>query len=156
MMRIPAQHIRRRDVILLFALYPVGTLLLYNAMSTSPWYGLAHVVLTVAIATLFGMQRVGRVGRAIADDIDARLDERQLAMRNSAYLDSYRIVAGLVILGVIWIALGTDLGYWWIPSTWHEWNAIVWGLFIYLTLLPSAILAWREPDRHEESECVDA
>ncbi len=38
--------------------------------------------------TLFGILRVGRVGRAIADDLDTRLDERQLAERNSAYLDS--------------------------------------------------------------------
>ena len=116
----------------------------------------SFLALTVTMATLFGILRVGRVGKAMADDVDARLDERQLAMRNSACLDSYRIVAGLVICGVIWIALGTDLGHWWFPTTWHEWNAIVWGLVIYLTLLPSAVLAWREPDRHEESEFVNA
>lgn len=106
--------------------------------------------------TSFGILRVARVGRAIADDLDTRLDERQIAQRNSAYLDSYRFVAGLVLLGVIWIALGTDLDYWWIPTTFHERNAIFWGLFIYLTSLPSAILAWREPDRHDELEFADA
>lgn len=106
--------------------------------------------------TLFGILRVGRVGRAIADDLDTRLDERQLAERNSAYLGSYRLAASLVLIGVIWISLGTDLGYWWIPTTWHEWNAIFGGLFIYLTSLPSAILAWREPDRHDELEFADA
>jgi hypothetical protein len=156
MTRIPAQRVRRRDVILLFALYPLGTFALMYTMGASPWYGLAHIVLTASIMTSFGISRVARVGRAIADDLDTRLDERQLALRNSAYLQSYRFVAALVLLGVIWIALGTDLGYWWIPTTWHEWNAIFWGLFIYLTLLPSAILAWREPDRHDELEFADA
>ena len=114
--------------------------------------------------TLFGIVRGGRAGKAIADDlearldarVDARLDARQIARRNSADLDSYRIVPAIVILGVIWIAIGTDLGYWWIPTTWHEWNAIVWGLFIYLTSLPRAILAWREPDRPDELEFADA
>jgi len=156
MTHIPAQHVRRRDVLMLFALYPLGTILLFQLVSDSAWYGLAHIVLTISILTVFGIFRVGRVGKAIADDLDSRLDERQIALRNSAYLDSYRIVSGIVILGVIWIAIGTDLGYWWIPTTWHEWNAIVWGLFIYLTSLPSAILAWREPDRHDELEFADA
>jgi hypothetical protein len=65
-------------------------------------------------------------------------------------------VCAVVILGVIWIAIGTDKGYWWIPTTYNEWNAILWGLFIYTTTLPSAFLAWREPDRLDEQELVDA
>jgi hypothetical protein len=88
MTRIPAQQIRRRDVMLLFALYPLGTIILMRTIGDSAWYGLAHIVLTIGIMTLFGILRVGRVGRAIADDLDTRLDERQLAVRNSAYLDS--------------------------------------------------------------------
>ena len=61
-----------------------------------------------------------------------------------------------MLLGVIWIALGIDLGIWWVPSTDDEWNLIFWGLFIYLTTLPSAFLAWREPDRLDDLELQNA
>ena len=52
--------------------------------------------------------------------------------------------------------LGIDKGFWWVPSSYNEWNVIFWGLFIYLTTLPSMFLAWREPDREEEAELAHA
>lgn len=154
--QIPRQTVRRRNVLLLLTSYPIVSALLWATLRDSAFFALAHLVTTVVILWVLGIERVGRVGKAIGDDIDARLDERQLALRNAAYLDAYRIVSAVVLLGVLWIALGIDLGLWWVPSTFHEWNLIFWGLFIYTTTLPSAFLAWREPDRTDDLELQNA
>ena len=77
-------------------------------------------------------------------------------MRNAAYLDAYRIVSTVAVLGCVWIALGIDLGWWWVPTTYREWNDIFWGLFLLTMSLPSAFLVWREPDRAEEAQLVMA
>ncbi len=153
---IPPQSVRRRNVLLLLLSYPIVCAILWTTMRDHTFFALTHLVATVLILWLLAIERVGRIGKAIADDIDSRLDERQLALRNAAYLDAYRIASGIVLLGVIWIALGIDLGLWWVPSTYDEWNLIFWGLFIYLTTLPSAFLAWREPDRLDDLELQHA
>ncbi len=149
---LPPRSVRRRDVVLLFASYPLGTLLLHALAADSTWYGLAHLVLTVLILWFLAIERVGRIGKRIADDIDERLDERQLAQRNAAYVDAYRLVSGIAVLGCIWLALGHDLGFWWVPDSYAEWNDVLWGLFLLCTTLPAALLSWREPDRAEEPD----
>jgi hypothetical protein len=148
---LPSQAARRRDVILFYVSYPVGTIVLYQLLGGETFYALSHLLLTVALLTWFGILRIGRVGKRIADDADDRLDERQISVRNAAYLDAYRIVSAVALLGCIWIALGLDQGWWWVPSTYNEWNAIFWGLFLLTTSLPSAFLSWREPDRPDDS-----
>lgn len=148
---IPPRSVRRRHVILLFASYPAGVLLLHALLDGSRWYSLSHIVMTIAILYLLAIERVGRVGKRIADDRDDRLDERQLALRNAAYTDAYRLVSGVAVLGVIWMALATDNDLWY-PRTYEEWNDIVWGLGLLATSLPSALLCWREPDRVEDAE----
>lgn len=150
---LPRQASRRRDVVLLFASYPIATWLLHQTIGDHTFYALAHILVTIAVLS-FSIFRVGRAGRRIADDVDTRLDERQLALRNAAYVDAYRVVSGLSALGVLWIALGIDQGWWWVPTTYNEWNGIFWGLFILTTSLPAAFLSWREPDREEEPDPV--
>lgn len=142
---IPPRAVRRRHVLTLFATYPVGVLLLHAALGGSTGYASAHLVFTVALLA-WSIPRVHRVGKAIGDDVDDRLDERQLAERNAAYLDAYRVVAAVVVLGLIWMAIGTDKGFWWIPSTYNEWNDLIWGAFLLTLNLPSAFLMWRAPD----------
>jgi hypothetical protein len=143
---LPSRAARRRDVVLLYASYPIGVLLLHLTLGGSAWYGIAHILFIVTVCGWFALVRVGGMGRSIADDVDGRLDERQLAMRNAAYLDAYRVVSATAVLGCIWIALGIDLGWWWVPTTYREWNDIFWGLFLLTVSLPSAFLVWREPD----------
>jgi hypothetical protein len=152
---IPVQRVRRRNVLLLALSYPIVCAILWATLRENSFFALTHLAATVLILWFIAIERVSRIGKAIGDDIDSRLDERQLALRNAAYLDAYRISAGIVLLGVLWIALGLDLGIWWVPSTYNEWNLIFWGLFIYLMTLPSAFLVWREPDRADDLELQD-
>lgn len=154
--RIPAQSVRRHHVIVLALSYPIVSWALWMTLRENVFFALAHLAATALIFWLVAVKRVARIGRLIGDDLDSRLDERQLALRNAAYLDAYRIAGGVILIGVIWIALGLDLGIWWVPSTYNEWTIIFWGLFIYLMTLPSAFLVWREPDRTDDLELQDA
>jgi hypothetical protein len=39
----------------------------------------------------------------------------------------------------------------WLPSNYGGWNGLFWGAFLYVTLLPTARLAWTmDPDDEEE------
>lgn len=150
--RLPSQSTRRRNIVLLYTLYPLSSVALHRSIGPTSWFALAHLTLTAVLATALGIPHVLRVGRAIADDIDARLDERQLALRNAAYLDAYRVVASFMLLGIIWIALGIDKSLWWVPKTYNEWNIVFWGVIVLTLTLPSAFLSWREPDRADDRE----
>jgi len=113
---------------------------------------MAHLTFTAALAAALAIPRVVRVGRAIADDVDTQLDERQVALRNAASLDAFRVVATSLLLGIIWVALGVDKSLWWVPKTYNEWNTVFWGAIVMTLTLPSAFLAWREPDRVDDRE----
>jgi len=119
---------------------------------TTSRFAMAHLTFTAALAAALAIPRVVRVGRAIADDVDTQLDERQVALRNAASLDAFRVVATSLLLGIIWVALGVDKSLWWVPKTYNEWNMVFWGAIVMTLALPSAFLAWREPDRVDDRE----
>ena len=149
---LPSQSTRRRNIVLLYALYPLSSAALNHAIGPTSWFAMAHLTLTVVLAAALGIPHVLRVGHAIADDIDTRLDERRLALRNAAYLDAYRVVATVMLLGIIWIALGVDKSLWWMPKTFNEWNIVFWGVIALTLTLPLAFLSRREPDRADDRE----
>ena len=70
------------------------------------------------------------------------LDEYEARLRAQAMAAAYNLLTGLVMLGIIYLALARDFG-WWFPDSYDEWNATFWGLFLYATLLPIAVLAFR-------------
>lgn len=102
---------------------------------------LAVLLLLVVIVCVAGVQALGR---AIADDADHALDERQLALRNAAYLGAYRVVAALCVLGALYLAAAADAGLP-LPESLAARIAAAWGVCILCLTLPSAILAWNEP-----------
>lgn len=84
---------------------------------------------------------VGATG-ARADSPDEFLDEREIAMRNEAYLNAFRILGAILALGFMVLTLFPDL-----PITAKSVLAI---LFPIALLLPTFTLAWTQPDPLEE------
>jgi hypothetical protein len=103
--------------------------------------GAAVLLLLVVIVCGAGVQALGR---GIADDADHALDERQLALRNAAYLGAYRAVAAVCVLGALYLAVAADAGLP-LPGSLAARMAAAWGVCILCLTLPSAILAWNEP-----------
>lgn len=84
--------------------------------------------------------------RTIADLPDEYLDERQLAVRNASYVESYRYLGSAVALAmtvglIAFIVNGTELDTWAVTLTWEGVMATFW-VFLGLSLgLPSMVLA---------------
>lgn len=96
--------------------------------------------------------------RTVADLPEEYLDERQRRVRDRAYVEAYRIFAGLMVLGasaglVAFIVLGQDPDTWSIALTWDAVSAIFWAVMASALALPSMVLAVRErPERPDGLE----
>lgn len=135
----------------------VATYLGYLAMSGA-WYvasaqrsaGLFVLVLVLGVVMLTGLAVLltSWVWYA-ANETTAKLDERQQQVRDRAYLHSYRLFAGIVTLVAVYGGLAWDTGLW-LPQTWNQVQAVVWGVLLAAMTLPSAVVAWTAPDAPAE------
>jgi tryptophan-rich sensory protein len=77
---------------------------------------------------------------------DAQLDERQIAIRDRAYLVSYRILATFMLLGIFALSIAPDVLDRPLVVTFETMQPLMWGALLYSLILPSAVIAWQEPD----------
>lgn len=98
------------------------------------------------VAGFVGWLVLRRAMGTTADLPDAALDERQRAVRDRAYVVAYRFVGALFFLAAVYGGLAWDSGRLWLPGDWVAIQAIVWSVFLLVTTLPSAALAWDEPE----------
>jgi hypothetical protein len=80
---------------------------------------------------------------AKADSPEQYLDEREIALRNQVYLESFRLVGALVALGFILTTL--------LPNLQLEAKTVFGMLFPLVIVLPTCVLAWIAPDPLEEA-----
>jgi hypothetical protein len=77
---------------------------------------------------------------------DEQLDEREVAVRDRAYLESYRVFTGFTAVAVLLAAIAPDVLDRPIEYTFETVQPVFWGVLHYALVLPSAFVAWREPD----------
>lgn len=105
---------------------------------------LAGLVVVIVTAGVWSLLRVSV--RTIADLPDEYLDERQLAVRNASYVESYRYLGTAVALAatvglIAFVVQGSEFDTWDVTLTWAGVMATFW-VFIGLALgLPSMVLA---------------
>ena len=127
-------------------LYPAGALVYALGPPLANVAGLMMILLSVlAAAPVLG----SRFQRIVAEQTP-RLDEFEMQLRLRATTAAYGMFAALVLAGVVYGALAADFG-WWIPRTYNEFNGLFWGVFLYATLLPTAVLVW-SPELAEHDE----
>lgn len=163
--RFAAQKARRRLVVTWTVILLVGAFLPL-AVRLQDVFGPAIVMNNVGlnlvsepIAFFFLAGLVGLVLRTavqkVADQTDEALDERQIAFRDRTYVIAYR---GLAV-GVVWLLLAAYIVA--DASATRQVSQAVadWimsdGLFIgvpVIAFLPSAVLAWHQPDSEEIDE----
>jgi hypothetical protein len=142
----------RRRLLVAVALigYPVAVAVLAGLKHTSlnRWLILAvfFVLLLPTVATLLVGYRYAR-GRI---DGRARMDERDLALRQQAYALSHRVLAAVLIAATaiteIYLTSGNTLQF----DANSFWPVTVW-VIVYIPALPSLMLAWIEADQPAEA-----
>jgi hypothetical protein len=119
--------------------YPCGALLLAlgpDALATKlAGYGLILLAL-VAYAPL-----IGTTLQRIVGEETKLLDEYELRLRGRALSTSYTALSVLALLLVVYAAIASDKGLW-VPSNYDAFNGLFWGIFLYASVLPTALLSW--------------
>ena len=138
---------RRTLVAVAVAGYPVAVAALAGLKHTSlnRWLILA-LFLLLLLPTLATLAVGHRYARGRIDGRRARLDERDLALRQQAYALSHRVLAAILIAATgiteIYLTSGNTLRV--DASTF--WPAAMW-VIVNLPALPSLMLAWIETDQ---------
>ena len=137
---------RRALVAVALAGYPVAVAALAGLKHTSlnRWLILA-LCLLLLVPTLATLTVSYRYARGRIDGCRARLDERDLTLRQQAYALSHRVLATILIAATaiteIYLTSGNTLQF----DANTFWPVAVW-VIVYLPALPSLMLAWIETD----------
>ena len=138
---------RRTLVAVALAGYPVAVAALVGLKHTglNPWLILA-VYLLLLLPTLAAVVVSYRYARGRIDGRRARLDERDLALRQQAYALSHRVLAAILIAAtavtVVYLTSGNTLRL----DANNVLPAMMW-VVVYVPALPSLMLAWIETDQ---------
>ena len=138
---------RRALVVVALAGYPVAVAALAALKHTSlnRWLILA-LFLLLLLPTLATLLVGYRYARGRIDGRRARLDERDLALRQQAYALSHHVLTAILIAATaiteIYLTSGNTLQFdansFWLVAMWVS---------VYLPALPSLMLAWIETDQ---------
>lgn len=122
------------------------------------------VAIPVAWMTLPALAALGVIGlaalvwwalrmsvRVVADLPEEYLDERQARVRDRAYLEAYRLFAGITLtaatVALVWFVVVSIDDAVTIEVTWNGAMAVFWTFEGLALTLPSMVLALRERDR---------
>ncbi len=104
----------------------------------SLWLGLLCV-------TCMGMLLMPNI-LGVSGGMETLLDERQRALRHRTYVRAYSVLAGLVAFVALYVFIAVDAGTLWLPRSNLALQAVLWGVLILVVTLPTALVAWMEPD----------
>jgi hypothetical protein len=139
--------IRRVLVLVSMLGYPVFVLawvgLPAAGITGIPW---AVTVAALGLGVILSSLALYQFQRSMAQAPDAQLDERQIRVRDRAYLEAYRVFAVIVLLVLLLGGIAADGLEEPITLTYDVVQPLIWGALLYSMFLPSAVVAWRERD----------
>ena len=138
------QSRRRTLVAVALAGYPVAVAVLAALKHTSlnRWLILA-LYLLLLLPTLATLAVSIRYARGRIDGRCARLDERDLALRQQAYALSHRVLAAILVTATAAIEIYLTSGNTLRLDANTFWPAAMW-VIVYIPALPALMLAWIE------------
>lgn len=135
---LPLQMVRTCSAVSLLS-YPTGALTLAlgpDGPGTSILgYGLI-LLAVISFAPLTGSS----IQRIVGEEVRL-LDEFELRLRGRAMGLAHASFTALAMLGVMYAAIAGDTGGW-LPESYEDFNGVFWGIFLYASVLPTAILSW--------------
>lgn len=132
---------RRRLLVALWLVVTMAFGAVTVATGGNPFAVLAMLVPTAGVAYV-----LRRAVRGMADLPEELIDERMVAVRNRAYWLAYTVLGAVVTLGLVaaWIASDATRIEW-RPGP-AEFQAAMWTMLSLTVGLPSAVIAWSEPE----------
>ncbi|WP_291199735.1 hypothetical protein [Hyphomonas sp.] len=132
----------------LYVLYPLGCLLQLVPLTSGggaalSLAGLGAVVASLVIFTVLAGSSLHRQ----TQEPESLLDERERDERNRASFQAHSVFSGIVLIGVLYMMLTTDMAAngklaLWQPTEGAHWNAIFGGLILLSFTLPGAVIAF--------------
>ena len=113
-----------------------------------PWRWFAVIPLGMVSILAMGLLMMPAL-LGVSDGADNLLDERQMQLRNEGYVWAYRLLGTAVILSALYLMMASGSS-WWLPRTELALQAVFWGVWGLAITLPTAVIAWREPDSSKE------
>jgi len=138
----------RTLLIALYVFYPLGCILQLGPDTPGSGVaasiaGLAMIVAAFAIFIVLAGSSLQRQ----TQEPENLLDEREREERNRASFQAHSVFSGIVLIGVLYMMLTTDMAangklQLWQPTDGSHWNAIFGGLILLSFTLPGAVLAF--------------
>lgn len=132
----------------LYVFYPAGYILQLLPFSggNKVIASLAGLALIVAAFAIFVVLAGSSLQRQTQEP-ESVLDERERDERNRAAFQAHSLFSGIVLIGVLYLMLTSDLAangklQLWQPTDGSHWNAIFGGLILLSFTLPGAVLAF--------------
>lgn len=132
----------------LYVFYPAGCILQLLPLSAGNEViaSLAGLALIVAAFAIFVVLAGSSLQRQTQEP-ESVLDERERDERNRASFQAHSVFSGIVLLGVLYMMLTSDMAangklQLWQPTDGSHWNAIFGGLILLSFTLPGAVLAF--------------
>jgi hypothetical protein len=132
----------------LYVFYPLGCILQLGPDTPGSGVaasiaGLAMIVAAFAIFIVLAGSSLQRQ----TQEPENLLDEREREERNRASFQAHSVFSGIVLIGVLYMMLTTDMAangklQLWQPTDGSHWNAIFGGLVLLSFTLPGAVLAF--------------
>ncbi|MFN4024435.1 MAG: hypothetical protein ACK4MQ_06370 [Hyphomonas sp.] len=145
----------RTLLVSLYLLYPAGCLLQLLPVSgeAGKWLSVIGLVLIVGALIIFAVLAGSSLQRQVQEP-ESELDERESAERNRAAFQAHSVFSAIVLAGVLYMMLTTDMAAndkldLWRPTEGAHWNAIFGGLILLSFTLPGVFLAFGKPPPEE-------
>jgi hypothetical protein len=119
--------------------YPCGALLLALSSDTLTTKLVGYGLILLALCAYAPL--IGTSLQRIVGEETKLLDEYELRLRGRALSASYTAFSVLVLLLVVYAAVASDTGLW-VPTSYDAFNGLFWGVFLYASVLPTALLSW--------------
>ena len=119
--------------------YPCGALLLALGPDTLTTKLVGYGLILLALCAYAPL--IGTSLQRIVGEETKLLDEYELRLRGRALSASYTALTVLILLLVIYAAIASDKGFW-VPTSYDAFNGLFWGVFLYASVLPTALLSW--------------
>jgi len=141
-----SRRTRRIWVVLAFAGFPLVNLgylglVQTGRLSQTVWAPIAIVLFAATLAGVFAIYGYARDRASMTAD----LDEREQRSRDEAWIGAYGFLSTVVVAGVaILVLIASGSGR--VSIGMDVLTPVAIALGLYLPILPSAMLAWAEPD----------